>query len=461
MEVKQKKAKRSLNFIGSAWKFIAGNPDHDDFVLLKGKLNDLLENSNKQVVINREYNERINKITNVTDEILNMLKKDKIFENTLALSTEYKIRIVKEELLNVVESIRLAKSNVVNSNILSREEVETIIENFDTDDMPYRNVEDILEFADVTVFHNSTHYFYIINVPKTHNVNYEEFLIKPVKRNNVINRIEYEYILKNGVDYFGIVEKCKNFNSLSICKDNNVRNISHTTCIPRLFKSSEARCNKTNGHHVPLVEEIAADTLLFNDFKGKVDINGTEQDLRGTYLIKFKNITITVNNQSYRSLETTNIQLLPPLLHVGVEKDELVEILSMELIKEMHINNTRQIKLLEAKKETDRWITYSSFSIIFIFLVVAKLFSIFKGSTKTRVVIEPSSKSQLKPTNLPQNTPSNPSSISLPNLMMNLPSKPSVNVPAVSMQLSEMNAKNCADPGLRQEHRSLYRTPLY
>ncbi|CAD7081782.1 unnamed protein product [Hermetia illucens] len=264
--------------------------------------------------------------------------------------------------------------------------------------MPYRNVEDILEFADVTVFHNSTHYFYIINVPKTHNVNYEEFLIKPVKRNNVINRIEYEYILKNGVDYFGIVEKCKNFNSFSICKDNNVRNISHTTCILRLFKSSEARCNKTNGHHVPLVEEIAADTLLFNDFKGKVDINGTEQDLRGTYLIKFKNITITVNNQSYRSLETTNIQLLPPLLHVGVEKDELVEILSMELIKEMHINNTRQIKLLEAKKETDRWITYSSFSFIFIFLVVAKLFSIFKGSTKTRVVIEPSSKSQLKPT---------------------------------------------------------------
>ncbi|CAD7078641.1 unnamed protein product [Hermetia illucens] len=390
-----------------------------------------------------------------------MLKKDKIFENILALSTEYKIRIVKEELLNVVESIRLAKSNVVNSNILSREEVETIIENFDTDDMPYRNVEDILEFADVTVFHNSTHYFYIINVPKTHNVNYEEFLIKPVKRNNVINRIEYEYILKNGVDYFGIVEKCKNFNSLSICKDNNVRNISHTTCIPRLFKSSEARCNKTNGHHVPLAEEIAADTLLFNDFKGKVEINGTEQDLRGTYLIKFKNITITVNNQSYRSLETTNIQLLPPLLHVGIEKDELVEILSMELIKEMHINNTRQIKLLEAKKETGRWITYSSFSIIFIFLVVAKLFSIFKGSTKTRVVIEPSSKSQLKPTNLPQNTPSNPSSISLPNLMMNLPSKPSVNVPAVSMQLSETNAKNCADPGLRQEHRSLYRTPLY
>lgn len=57
------KVKRSLNFIGSAWKRIAGNPDHDNFELITQKTNRVLANNNKQVVINKLSLEKINELT--------------------------------------------------------------------------------------------------------------------------------------------------------------------------------------------------------------------------------------------------------------------------------------------------------------------------------------------------------------------------------------------------------------
>lgn len=70
--------KRSLNFIGSAWKWIAGNPDHEDFVTIKEKINDSLENNNKQVVINKILTERMNNLTQLTNNLQTFVKNNEI-----------------------------------------------------------------------------------------------------------------------------------------------------------------------------------------------------------------------------------------------------------------------------------------------------------------------------------------------------------------------------------------------
>lgn len=51
---------RSLDFLGSALKFIAGNPDHDDYELLLTKQHFLIENNNKQNKINSVLEQQIN-----------------------------------------------------------------------------------------------------------------------------------------------------------------------------------------------------------------------------------------------------------------------------------------------------------------------------------------------------------------------------------------------------------------
>jgi len=34
------------------WKWLAGTPDHDDFIKIRNKIDELIENNNKQFIIN-------------------------------------------------------------------------------------------------------------------------------------------------------------------------------------------------------------------------------------------------------------------------------------------------------------------------------------------------------------------------------------------------------------------------
>lgn len=58
----ERRQKRSINSLGTAWKFIAGSPDHEDLDVITKNLNDINNNNNKQVLINNIFNEKINNI---------------------------------------------------------------------------------------------------------------------------------------------------------------------------------------------------------------------------------------------------------------------------------------------------------------------------------------------------------------------------------------------------------------
>ena len=44
--------KRSIELIGSAWKWIAGTPDKHDFQIINEKINNVISNNNQQRIIN-------------------------------------------------------------------------------------------------------------------------------------------------------------------------------------------------------------------------------------------------------------------------------------------------------------------------------------------------------------------------------------------------------------------------
>lgn len=389
------KVKRSLNFIGTAWKWIAGNPDHDDFELEKQTINDVIQNNNKQVLINEAHNERINKITNVTNEILNIIKKDSLIEQTLILSTQYKIKIIKEELLNIVQSIQLAKSNIVNSNILLKTEINTIVSSFKKNRISYGNVEEILEFVDVKIAHNTSHLFYILDVPTTCETNYEEFIIKPIKRNNFVKKILFTKILKSKYQIFGITEHCTNFNEFSICKNKQIIDISNSTCIPALLTNRASSCKKINSHHIPSVEEITPGIILLNDFNGTINRNGSTEHLQGTYLIKFRNASIQINDQSFISKEEKSIQILPPLFQNNSNTEEIEEILSLQMMRELHLNNTQRISKMQTEKTWTDMMNYSVYAIIIAALIIWKLLNL-KERSKVALTVNPTPKISLE-----------------------------------------------------------------
>lgn len=56
------RGKRSINWIGSAWKWLAGNPDATDWDKIFTNENKIIENSNEQYKINNKLTETVNKL---------------------------------------------------------------------------------------------------------------------------------------------------------------------------------------------------------------------------------------------------------------------------------------------------------------------------------------------------------------------------------------------------------------
>ncbi|CAD7084872.1 unnamed protein product [Hermetia illucens] len=273
--------------------------------------------------------------------------------------------------------------------------MKSIINNFHQNHIPYTNIEDVLAFANVKLGQNLSQIFYIINVSITSDPAYEEFLLKPTKKKNFTTKVNSKYILRQDEMYFGMENRCKSFNNLFICKSTDIVNLVENTCIPRKLQGKPSICNKTNVQHIPPVEELSAGIVLLNDFKGEININGSPRYLKGTFLIKYRNTSIRINNQEYVAAETVNLHIIPPLFQTG--KDDLEDILSLEMLKELHVNNTRQIKLIETEKRTNQRNNYAIFAVILTDVTITKFISMFTKNTgaKARIPDTTSAESNL------------------------------------------------------------------
>lgn len=166
LEYLKPRNKRSLNFIGSAWKWVAGNPDHDDFAIIEQKINNVLENNNRQVIINKMSLEKINEITSRTNEILKFTKSID-WKDSLIDKLKYKLNIVKDEIINLQYAIHWAKVGVLNSFILSSDEMKLAKNLFDSENITYLNLEESFEFSEIKIATNHHCLLYIISIPTT------------------------------------------------------------------------------------------------------------------------------------------------------------------------------------------------------------------------------------------------------------------------------------------------------
>lgn len=412
------KVKRSLDAIGTAWKWIAGNPDHEDFITIKQKINNVLENNNKQVILNNIFSNRLNNITNIINQIQNFIQTDKNYLNEFITSLQYKIKLIKEDLTNIKYAIHWAKSGIVNTMMLTNEEINIATKTLDLENLPYSTPEEALDFAKVKILTNRISLLYIVNIPITTKQTYFKFLIKPVKNHNTI--IETPKIIISDTNFkeiYTILEECNTYNNMTICTQNNLVNISNNTCLANILKSRSSKCNRLPGQQIPMVEEITSGLLLVNDFKGNITINDTPHPINGTYLIRFNNATIKIDNLSFTSSTRTAIHALPAILQPTPREDQYREVLSLQMMKELHINNTNQIRLLSEGNTAHKWTFLSLASFTPIILAAIVTFK-FYNRRQTKVIINSraeESPKTIKPKEA-ETTPSSDQSSSSPEI---------------------------------------------
>ncbi|XP_043865283.1 uncharacterized protein LOC122757395 [Drosophila mojavensis] len=256
---------RAINALGTAWKWLAGTPDHSDHEVLITKINEQLENNNKQVVINRVLQDRINEITQTSNNIMKIVKDHSNIQEEKITFFKYKLQIFKDDLTNLIHAIDWAKTNTINSIILSESEVKIIEQILEREKIMFLNAEELLEVSQIKIASNGKNILYIINIPLISNEVCTTMLIKPIKRKNYINEIKFENIVKCENSIYAIRDSCESHNEKTICNKNKLVDLRSDTCTLPLLKSQPPNCRAINNQHVPNHEQLFVGTILLND----------------------------------------------------------------------------------------------------------------------------------------------------------------------------------------------------
>uniref|UniRef100_A0A1A9WPF4 Uncharacterized protein n=1 Tax=Glossina brevipalpis TaxID=37001 RepID=A0A1A9WPF4_9MUSC len=122
--------------------------------------------------------------------------------------------------------------------------------------------------------------------------------------------------------------------------------------------------------------EVLPDTHLLNQFNGTNFVGQEPYNLSGIYLIKFRNETITINGRTFSYSEITFSKPLPAIIQPRVANPHIEENLTLELVKEMHLNNTQSIAHLDIERKRGDSICYALVVFImltFLCLLIRKL----------------------------------------------------------------------------------------
>lgn len=377
--------KRSLDFIGSAWKWIAGNPDHADFEIIEQKINNALENNNKQVVINRLTMDNINDLARTTNQIVKFIKSHEIPNETFITTLKYKIDLLKEELLNIQNAIHWAKVGIVNSFILSNKEVNIVKHIFEKDSVPFINLEEAFEFSEARIASNNNSLIYIVSIPTTEKKSCSKVLIRPTKSGKFVNKISYKDVLMCNNSTYGIKNTCKSHNKLTICNIQDIENIDNDTCVTNLLQGNAANCTLTSNNLIPTIEEITPGLILLNQYNGTVYINNEPRNLVGTYLLQYQNVTITVANKVYNYFQLTEAKPIPAIFQSRLPGSAIEEVLTLETVNELNLNNTKYIDLLDTKNRWNSIITIGLF--IICISLIAKIWTTKTHHVEVRDVV--------------------------------------------------------------------------
>lgn len=158
--------KRSINWIGSAWKWIAGSPDATDWNEIMRSQDSLVSNNNLQYKINSEISTKTQELLRTINGIITTTN-DILGYNIQAKSSQeiqHKVTILKEDVGELVRACQMAKAKVVNTNLLNKEEVNQLIGELDV--LPYSNIIEAIEYSEPSIYTNGTHLLYILSMPK-------------------------------------------------------------------------------------------------------------------------------------------------------------------------------------------------------------------------------------------------------------------------------------------------------
>lgn len=326
--------KRSINFLGKLIKYAYGNPDHDDLVAIETSLNDIINNNNKQRVINSQF-----------DKIIRDMNPQNMKEQVLL--TE-----IYEELLNIVRTINAAKVNEFLSETLNIEDIHKIISQ-EHEDIPIIN---ILEYSNITLVKTKD---YLVTVYKYPIIKEkcENYKITPISFRH--GKIIIDKMIAKCNESFIRINNCMNYLNSYICKINKD---TDNNCTLAMLNNNPANCKVSQEYDQPIVRIESNIILLNNDHI----LNNTI--ITGKNLITFED-SINIDGKTYTNINNEIKNILMNKHNETLIIDEIVNSNSMYSFD--NIDSLRKYTI--PFEEEPVWSTFKLFFIIFMFFALSIL----------------------------------------------------------------------------------------
>jgi Gypsy protein len=383
-QIKPKRNKR-WDSIGKIWKILAGSPDADDLRVINLTMNNLIDENNKQVQINKKIETEIDHILKITKRI--SINNNKIILEDIELITLiFNTQMINKEIEQILESIAKTKIKLVENRFLSKKELLEIGYMLEEQGIELRIPEDALQWIQPSIVTSKDLLLYIINVPKLQKDSAKIIKIRPLIIDGKKIKTDLKNVIINGTKLY-TTEKADSF----IQESTFIRDLSDENCIRPIIQGLPGSCNLSKAGKESKVIRMSENIILLNN--GVAELSNTcgpqNRTLQGNFLIKFKNCTIWLDGEKFEFSETTkNENLFFGAMHnLDIGKIPVEEGLDWEDIQKLH-SETRStlhhVVLKQYQHEMGIWTLggISTTTIVFIGIVLAMIM------TKRRPFIE-------------------------------------------------------------------------
>lgn len=360
------KRRKRWNTLGTIWKFIAGNPDANDLKLINNSINNIIDNNNQQVRINREISLQMKEAVYKTKESISLFnsKSTEIYSINVFLN----INFLNNKLEQISETIMLAKIGILNVKILSQGEIDILIRDLTNENLTVLNVAEALTYATTSIATNEREIALLIKMPKLDSRVYKKIFVLPTWFNGRQIHLSNNNYLHYGNEYYIVNSLQPNvFDSRNITLD-------ESSCIPHLLEGKPALCDYLTN---PLEDIVSIDnqhllTNLLGNFTIRTNCGLSERNLSGTYLISFSNCEVTINNHTY-SNQVHNLTGRPihlPLYGIPIEERHAVVNLSLQHLQDMHVETRKEMEKIRLDATSMQWPHWSIFGGITVYPIV-------------------------------------------------------------------------------------------
>lgn len=344
--------------IGTIWKWVAGNPDAEDLRIINATMNSLIEQNNKQIMINQAISKRIQEVTDITNQIITMeremAKNHSIEINHLMVLSN--LDSLQDQIETLEEAILMAKHGIPSSKLLSMQDFNTISNFLGRHDVFVTSFEELLSSSTAQVTLNHTHIAYILKVPQFSKNEYEyDFMDSVIKYNKRI-ALKQNHLMRNATHIYELIQPCTDQGEYFLCEHSNL--IPTTECIDRILRGQHSNCTFEKTYSRGLVKRINEGTIFINDAVITVSSNCTNsnQFLNGSFLIHFEDCSLQVNGEYFSNFETV-IPGRPyhPTTGLIVAEIDTIDSPPVDYLQNLTLEHRDQLEVLQLENNSLQW----------------------------------------------------------------------------------------------------------